>query len=75
MYPPAALGGEWGLVAENAKEPGPNERACAPAASDIDGVTGMAILRAIAQGERGAKKLANLRDRRGTKPKRKLRNN
>jgi len=32
------------------------------AVSDIDGVTGMAILRAIAQGERDAHKLASLRD-------------
>src|SRR6516225_8334662 len=34
------------------------------AVSDIDGVTGMAILRAIAGGERDAQKLAQLRDRR-----------
>lgn len=34
------------------------------AVSDIDGVTGMAILRAIAAGERDARKLAKLRDRR-----------
>src|SRR5215469_2633773 len=34
------------------------------AVSDIDGVTGMAILRAIAGGERDAQKLAKLRDRR-----------
>lgn len=34
------------------------------AVSDIDGVTGMAILRAIAAGERDAQKLAKLRDRR-----------
>jgi len=34
------------------------------AVSDIDGVTGMAILRAIANGERDARKLAELRDRR-----------
>jgi transposase len=33
------------------------------AVSDIDGVTGMAILRAIAEGERDAQKLAKLRDR------------
>jgi hypothetical protein len=39
------------------------------AVSDIDGVTGMAILRAIAQGERDAHKLANLRDRRCSKTK------
>ena len=32
------------------------------AVSDIDGVTGMAILRAIADGERDARKLAKLRD-------------
>jgi transposase len=32
------------------------------AVSDIDGVTGMAILRAIASGERDARKLAKLRD-------------
>src|SRR5262249_33712059 len=32
------------------------------AVSDIDGVTGMAILRAIAGGERDARKLANFRD-------------
>jgi transposase len=32
------------------------------AVSDIDGVTGMAILRAIAAGERDARKLAKLRD-------------
>lgn len=32
------------------------------AVSDIDGVTGMAILRAITQGERDARKLAKLRD-------------
>jgi hypothetical protein len=32
------------------------------AVSDIDGVTGMAILRAIADGERDARKLAQLRD-------------
>jgi len=32
--------------------------------SDIDGVTGMAIMRAIAEGERDPKKLARLRDRR-----------
>jgi hypothetical protein len=37
------------------------------AVSDMDGVTGMAILRAIAQGERDAQKLANLRDRRCSK--------
>jgi len=34
------------------------------AVADIDGVTGMAILRAIAAGERDARKLAQLRDRR-----------
>lgn len=34
------------------------------AVSDIDGVTGMAILRAIVAGERDARKLAQLRDRR-----------
>ncbi|MBI3679497.1 MAG: IS110 family transposase [Acidobacteria bacterium] len=34
------------------------------AVSDIDGVTGMAILRAIAAGERDARNLAKLRDRR-----------
>jgi transposase len=32
------------------------------AVSDIDGATGMAILRAIADGERDARKLAKLRD-------------
>jgi hypothetical protein len=32
------------------------------AVSDIDGVTGMAILRAIAGGERDARTLARLRD-------------
>jgi hypothetical protein len=37
------------------------------AVSDIDGVTGMAILRAIAAGERDAQKLARLRDRRCNK--------
>jgi transposase len=37
------------------------------AVSDMDGVTGMAILRAIAQGERDAQKLAQLRDRRCSK--------
>ena len=37
------------------------------AVSDIDGVTGMAILRAIAGGERDARKLAKLRDRRCSK--------
>src|ERR1700674_359052 len=37
------------------------------AVSDIDGVTEMAILRAIAQGERDAQKLARLRDRRCSK--------
>ena len=37
------------------------------AVSDIDGVTGTAILRAIAQGERDAQKLARLRDRRCSK--------
>src|ERR1700688_423683 len=37
------------------------------AVSDIDGVTGMAILRAIAGGERDAQKLAKLRDRRCSK--------
>ncbi|HEY6368984.1 MAG TPA: IS110 family transposase [Candidatus Sulfotelmatobacter sp.] len=37
------------------------------AVSDIDGVTGMAILRAIAGGERDAHKLAQLRDRRCSK--------
>jgi transposase len=37
------------------------------AVSDIDGVTGMAILRAIAGGERDAQKLASLRDRRCSK--------
>ncbi len=37
------------------------------AVSDIDGVTGMAILRAIAGGERDAKKLAKLRDPRCSK--------
>ena len=37
------------------------------AVSDIDGVTGMAILRAIAAGERDAHKLAQLRDRRCSK--------
>lgn len=34
------------------------------AVSDVDGVTGMAILRAIAAGERDPQKLAKLRDRR-----------
>ena len=34
------------------------------AVSDLDGVTGMAIVRAIVEGERDAKKLAQLRDRR-----------
>jgi hypothetical protein len=37
------------------------------ALSDIDGVTGMAILRAIVAGERDAQKLAQLRDRRCNK--------
>ena len=37
------------------------------AVSDIDGVTGMAILRAIVGGERDAQKLAKLRDRRCSK--------
>ena len=37
------------------------------AVSDIDGVTGMAILRAIAEGERDAQKLAQLRDPRCSK--------
>ena len=37
------------------------------AVSDIDGATGMAILRAIAGGERDAQKLARLRDRRCSK--------
>src|SRR5262250_2238273 len=37
------------------------------AVSDIDGVTGMAILRAIDGGERDAQKLAKLRDRRYSK--------
>jgi transposase len=37
------------------------------AVSDLDGVTGMAILRAIAGGERDAQKLAKLRDRRCSK--------
>jgi transposase len=37
------------------------------AVSDIDGVTGMSILRAIAQGERDAHKLAQFRDRRCSK--------
>ena len=37
------------------------------AVSDIDGVTGMAILRALAAGERDAQKLAQLRDRRCSK--------
>jgi len=37
------------------------------AVSDIDGVTGMAILRAIAGGERDSQKLAELRDRRRSK--------
>jgi len=34
------------------------------AVSDLDGVTGMAIVRAIVEGERDARKLAQLRDRR-----------
>jgi hypothetical protein len=34
------------------------------AVSDVDGVTGMAILRAIVEGERDARKSAQLRDRR-----------
>lgn len=37
------------------------------AVSDLDGVTGMAMLRAIAGGERNAQKLAKLRDRRCSK--------
>ena len=37
------------------------------AVSDLDGVTGMAILRAIAGGERDAQKLAKLRDPRCSK--------
>ena len=37
------------------------------AVSDLDGVTGMAILRAIVNGERDAKKLAKLRDPRCSK--------
>src|SRR5207248_8700871 len=37
------------------------------AVSDIDGVTGMAILRAIVNGERDAQKLAKLRDPRCSK--------
>lgn len=37
------------------------------AVSDVDGVTGMTILRAIAEGERDAQKLAKLRDRRCSK--------
>lgn len=37
------------------------------AVSDLDGVTGMAILRAIVGGERDAQKLAQLRDRRCNK--------
>jgi transposase len=39
------------------------------AVSDVDGVTGMAILKAIAKGERDAWKLAQLRDRRCHKTK------
>jgi len=35
-----------------------------PAVSDIDGVTGMAIIKAIVAGERDPRKLAKLRDRR-----------
>jgi transposase len=33
-----------------------------PAVSDIDGVTGMAIMRAIVEGERDARQLARLRN-------------
>src|SRR5215831_2441480 len=59
-------GGGRRLVAENAEEPGPDERNVRVhrAVSDIDGATGMAILRAIVDGERDAGKLAKLRDRR-----------
>jgi len=39
------------------------------AVSDLNGVTGMAIVRAIAAGERDARKLAQLRDRRCRKSK------
>jgi len=39
------------------------------AVSDLNGVTGMAIMRAIAAGERDARKLAQLRDRRCRKSK------
>jgi transposase len=42
------------------------------AVSDIDGVTGMAILRAIVDGERDAKKLAELRDPRCRKSEKEI---
>src|SRR5260370_3606268 len=54
-------GGGRRLVAEDAEEPGPDERAVHRAVSDIDGVTGMAILRGIVDGERDARQLAKLR--------------
>lgn len=42
------------------------------AVSDLDGVTGMAILRAIADGERDARKLAKLRDPRCRKSEKEI---
>src|ERR1700694_5648425 len=53
------------LVAEDAEEPGPDERASAPGGiGHRRGKTGMSILRAIVAGERDARKLAKLRDAR-----------
>ncbi len=42
------------------------------AVSDLDGVTGMAILRAIVAGERDARELAKLRDRAAARARRRL---
>jgi transposase len=42
------------------------------AVKDIDGVTGMAIMRAIVKGERDSKKLAKLRDRRCKKSEKEI---
>src|ERR1039457_155705 len=59
-------GGDWRLATADAEEPSLDQMNVRGhrAVSDIDGGTGVAIVRAIVGGERDARQLAQLRDRR-----------
>lgn len=56
------IGGDRGLAAPDAEEPDWMNVCVHRAVSDFDGVTGMAIVRAIVGGQRVARQLAKLRD-------------